>query len=53
MDEIDCETKADKIIMNVETGSFCIFPASALHHTLAFESDEDRIVLAFDVIPIT
>jgi len=53
MDEIECETKADKIIMNVETGSFCIFPASALHHTLAFESDEDRIVLAFDVIPIT
>jgi hypothetical protein len=35
----------------VETGSFCLFPASLLHYTVPFESKEDRIVLAFDVVP--
>ena len=40
----------DKSI-NVVTGSLCLFPASLLHYTLPFESEEERIVLAFDVIP--
>ena len=38
-------------IINVETGSFCLFPASLFHYTIPFKSKEDRIVLAFDVIP--
>jgi tetratricopeptide (TPR) repeat protein len=38
-------------IIDVTTGSLCLFPASLLHYTIPFESDEDRIVLAFDVIP--
>jgi tetratricopeptide (TPR) repeat protein len=40
-----------KNIVNVTTGSLCLFPASLLHYTIPFESDEERIVLAFDVVP--
>jgi hypothetical protein len=40
-----------KNIIDVTTGSLCLFPASLLHYTIPFESDEDRIVLAFDVVP--
>jgi tetratricopeptide (TPR) repeat protein len=38
--------------INVITGSLCLFPASLLHYTIPFESDEERIVLAFDLIPL-
>ena len=38
--------------IDVVTGSLCLFPASLLHYTIPFESKEDRIVLAFDVVPI-
>ena len=41
----------EKISVNVITGSICLFPASLLHYTIPFESDQERIVLAFDVIP--
>ena len=37
--------------MDVVTGSLCLFPSSLLHYTIPFESNEDRIVLAFDVFP--
>ena len=37
-------------IINVKTGTLCLFPASLFHYTIPFKSDEDRIVLAFDVI---
>jgi tetratricopeptide (TPR) repeat protein len=40
-----------KKIINVVTGSMALFPASLMHHTIPFESEEERIVLAFDVIP--
>jgi hypothetical protein len=33
------------------TGSLCLFPSSLHHYTVPFEGKEDRIVLAFDVIP--
>ena len=46
----DADDKSNKII-NVETGSLCLFPASLLHYTIPFEAKEDRIVLAFDVLP--
>ena len=45
----DKEDKNSKII-NVVTGSLCFFPASLFHYTIPFESDEERIVLAFDVM---
>jgi len=37
--------------IDVVTGSFCLFPSSLHHYTVPFESEEDRIVLAFDIIP--
>jgi hypothetical protein len=47
---VDGKTSHERII-DVTTGSLCLFPASLLHYTIPFESDEERIVLAFDVIP--
>ena len=49
-DATDTRINVKKII-NVVTGSFVLFPASLKHHTIPFESEEERIVLAFDVIP--
>ena len=49
-DEAGPNTNPKKII-DVVTGSFCLFPSSLLHYTIPFEADEERIVLAFDVIP--
>ena len=40
-----------KKVIDVVTGSKVLFPASLMHHTIPFESEEERIVLAFDVIP--
>ena len=37
--------------IDVVTGSLCLFPSSLHHYTIPFESSEDRIVLAFDIIP--
>ena len=41
----------NKKIIDVVTGSLCLFPSSLLHYTIPFEAEEERIVLAFDVIP--
>ena len=41
----------NKKSIDVVTGSLCLFPASLLHYTIPFESEEERIVLAFDVMP--
>ena len=46
---IDDKDEINKKSIDVMTGSLCLFPASLLHYTIPFESDEDRIVLAFDV----
>ena len=40
-----------KKIINIETGSLCLFPSSLYHYTIPFEADEERIVLAFDIEP--
>ena len=46
------ETKQNlRKIIDVVTGSLCFFPASLHHHTIPFESNEERIVLVFDVLP--
>ena len=43
--------KGQEKSIDVVTGSLCLFPASLLHYTIPFESNEERIVLAFDVVP--
>ena len=43
--------KSQESIIDVETGSLCLFPSSLHHYTLPFEEEENRIVLAFDVMP--
>ena len=50
IDEEKGETENSTSI-DVVTGSLCLFPSSLLHYTIPFEADENRIVLAFDVIP--
>ena len=37
--------------IDVTTGSLCLFPSSLMHYTIPFKATEDRIVLAFDMIP--
>ena len=46
------ENKNQEENIDVVTGSLCLFPASLLHYTIPFEAEEDRIVLAFDVVPV-
>ena len=41
----------DSLMMQVSTGHMCLFPSSLYHHTLPFKGEEERIVLAFDVVP--
>ena len=43
--------KNQQSIIDVVTGSLCLFPSSLHHYTVPFEEKENRIVLAFDVIP--
>jgi len=43
--------KTPEKIVDVSTGSMCLFPSSLLHHTIPFDSEEERIVFAFDVQP--
>ena len=43
--------KNSQISIDVVTGNLCLFPASLYHYTVPFEEEENRIVLAFDVIP--
>ena len=45
--------KSQEKNIDLKTGNLCLFPASLLHHTIPFESEDDRIVLAFDVNPKT
>ena len=48
IDATDTRTNEEKII-DVATGELVLFPASLTHYTIPFESEEERIVLAFDV----
>jgi tetratricopeptide (TPR) repeat protein len=43
--------KSQQSIIDVVTGSLCLFPSSLHHYTVPFEEKEERIVLAFDVRP--
>jgi tetratricopeptide (TPR) repeat protein len=44
------ENENEKSI-NVVNGNLCLFPSSLLHYTIPFKSEEERIVLAFDIVP--
>ena len=48
-DATDTRMNMEKII-NVVTGSLVLFPGSLTHYTIPFEAEEERIVLAFDVM---
>ena len=48
-DAIDSRVNEKKTI-NVVTGSMVLFPASLTHYTIPFESEDERVVLAFDVV---
>ena len=50
--ESDEDSSYIRRITTLKSYDMCIFPASLCHHTLPFSSDEPRITLAFDVIPI-
>jgi Flp pilus assembly protein TadD len=43
--------KNQESIIDVVTGNLCFFPSSLHHYTVPFEEEENRIVLAFDVLP--
>ena len=47
----DNENETNKKSIDVVTGSLCLFPSSLLHYTIPFEAEEERVVLAFDVMP--
>jgi tetratricopeptide (TPR) repeat protein len=46
---LEFDAKNNKII-DVFNGTLCLFPSSLYHHTIPFKSNDDRIVLPFDVI---
>ena len=49
LDEMNDDFHRKRI--EVVSGSLFLFPSCLLHYTIPFESNEDRIVLAFDIIP--
>ncbi len=48
-EDVRCGRINVKNTINVVTGSIVLFPGSLTHYTIPFESEDDRIVLAFDV----
>ncbi|MGJ0428177.1 tetratricopeptide repeat protein [Methylobacter sp.] len=38
-------------IVDVQVGDLVLFPSSLFHHTLPFQSDQERVCVAFDVKP--
>lgn len=40
-----------KTVIDVNTGDLVLFPSSLHHYTVPFKSKEERIVLAFDIVP--
>ena len=49
--DIEHQANIKETSVMVVTGSLCLFPASLEHFTIPFDSDENRIVIAFDVVP--
>ena len=42
----------EKKIIDIKKGDMVSFPSSLFHSTIPFSSNEDRVTLAFDIIPI-
>ncbi len=38
--------------LDIKTGDIILFPSSIFHRTLPFDSDENRVTLAFDIKPL-
>ena len=38
-------------ILDLKTGDIVLFPSSLFHSTIPIVSDEERVVLAFDIMP--
>ena len=38
-------------ILDLKTGDIVLFPSSLFHSTIPIQSDEERVVLAFDIMP--
>ena len=38
--------------LDIKTGDIVLFPSSIFHRTLPFDSDENRVTLAFDIKPL-
>jgi len=45
------QLQSEKEIIDISKGDMVSFPSSLFHSTVPFSSDEDRVTLAFDVIP--
>ena len=39
-------------VLDIKKGDMILFPSSVFHGTVPFESNEQRITLAFDIIPL-
>lgn len=51
LDDEESKTSGNERSIELSTGDLCLFPSSLSHYTIPFESTEERIVVAFDVIP--
>ena len=40
-------------VCRVRTGDLVLFPASLFHHVLPFQSEEERLCIAYDVVPLS
>ena len=49
--EDDCVITKNRLSVDVKIGSLCLYPSSLPHYTRPFDAKENRIVLAFDMIP--
>jgi hypothetical protein len=50
-EKTDGQVSEFKKNISVASGTLCLFPSSLLHYTVPYYSKEQRIVLAFDLVP--
>ena len=50
LEEFACDTSSIGRLIKPEIGKMILFPSYAFHNTIPFESDKQRISLAFDII---
>lgn len=47
------EPNIPRLVFRPKPGELVLFPSSLFHRTIPFESDEERICLAFDLMPVS